>query len=153
MLLFGFSWHVPRFPALPSSFQVIENNSEYTNYSWYCNIKVQKYDQNMNTWNRHIHTDTEKGSQMFINIGTRKIRNTYDSLLVQVRNFYLPFWVLGFSTWGESDTISFYDDFSIWLLLVRLRRKLLVWPRRAPKIDLLRPSPNLNFFVRSLNLN
>ena len=28
-------------------------------------------------------------------------------------------------------------------------RKLLVWPRRAPKIDLFRPSPNLNtlFFV------
>ena len=38
-------------------------------------------------------------------------------------------------------------------LRAALRCKLLVWPQRAPKIDLLRPSPNLNslLFFKSTN--
>ena len=39
-------------------------------------------------------------------------RNPKNTKLVQVRNFYLPFWVQGFPTWGERDTISYYADCS-----------------------------------------
>ena len=50
----------------------------------------------MRMWNRHIHTDTEN-----VHKCSYAYRNPKNTKLVQVRNFYLPFWVLGFSTWGE----------------------------------------------------
>ena len=62
--------------------------------------------------------------------------------MVQVRNFYLPFWVSGFSTWGESDTqfLSMLNPTTCGTL----SRAKLVSPRRAPKINLPSLSPKLN---------
>ena len=90
---------------------------------------------------------------MFINTGIRKTRNTWRlSFLVQVRHFLLPFWVKGFSSWGERVTqflsmLTFPSDPTT----CGTRQKLQVWPRRAPKIDLLRGSHNFNcfFFLNS----
>ena len=100
----------------------------------------------MNTWNRHIHTDTENVHKCSQTEESEKTRNTYDSLF-----------------WFRYETFIYLFEFKVFwheererhnFLLCRLfnltppraapRRKLMVWPRRAPKIDLLRPSPNLN---------
>ena len=57
--------------------------------------------------------------EIFIYIkNVHNVHNAYrdpkNTKLVQVRNFLLPFWVQGFSTRGERDSIFFYPDFSIW---------------------------------------
>ena len=74
-----------------------------------------------------------------------------DSLLVQVRNLFTFLSLRFFDMRRERGTVSFYADFSIWPQpRAAPHRKLLVWPQRAPKINLLRPSPNLNslfFFI------
>ena len=64
------------------------------------------------------------------------------------------FWVKGYSPWGERER---HTIFLCWLLLhlhqttCGPRRKLLVWPRWAPKVNLLPPRQELNslLFLKS----
>ena len=102
----------------------------------------------MNTWNRHIHTGTQNVHNVHYidNIGIPKHKK--HDFLVQVRNFLLPL-SLKVIRHKESDTQSFYADFSICPPpppppRAAPRRKLLVWSRRAPKV---------NRLLRTLKLN
>ena len=81
------------------------------------------------------------------------IRNTWHSRnWFRYETFYY-LWVKGNSTWGERDTI-----FQCWLFHLPQttcgpRRKLLVWPRRVLKVNLLLPRQKLNslLFLKSPN--
>ena len=113
----------------------------------HCNIySVQKYDQD-----NHMH----KTFIMFILVQeSENTRNTYDSLFWFRYETFITFLSLRFfDMWRGRDTKKFLLCWLFHLTPPRAapRPKLLVWPRRAPKIGLLRPSPNLNslFFSNS----
>ena len=94
--------------------------------------------------------DTENVQQMFINIGIRKTQNTYDSLFGSGAKLLFTFLSLRFFDMRRER----YNFLLCWLFHLTPPRaaprgKRLIWPRRAPKIDLLRPSPNLNSCVES----
>ena len=107
----------------------------------------------MSIWNIHI---CKKRSQCKItHVGIRKTRNTYDSLFWFRYETFI--YLFEFKVFRHEERDNF---FLCWLFHLTPPRaaphcKLLVWPRRAPKIDLLRPSPNLNklffFFFKFQN--
>ena len=85
---------------------------------------------------------------------SQNIQNTYDSLFCFRYKTFITFLSLRFFNMRRER----HNFFLSWLFhlpppRVAPHRKLLVWPLQAPKIDFLRPSPNLNSLVRSLNLN
>ena len=102
-------------------------------------------------WNIHI---CKKTLTMFITHRNPKKHETLTTLLVQVRNFYLHFFEFKVFRHEQRET-QFLSMLTIpsdpTTCAHTLSRKLLVWPRRAPKIDLLYPSLNLNslFFFRA----
>ena len=90
---------------------------------------------------------------MFINIGMRKTRNTYDSQGPGTKLFIIFLSLRFFDMRRER-----HNFFLCWLFLLTPPRaaprcKLLVWPRRAPKINFLPLASNLNslFFFKFQN--
>ena len=82
---------------------------------------------------------------MFICIGIRKTGKIYDSLFWFRYKTFIYLFEFKVFRHEERETqflsiLTFPSDPTT----CGPRCKLLVWPRRAPKIDLLRPSPNLN---------
>ena len=68
------------------------------------------YDQDMNMWNVHIHTDMENVRNVHKHIGIRKTRNWF-----RYETFYYLFEFKVFRhEERERHTIFFYADFSIW---------------------------------------
>ena len=96
----------------------------------------------MNTWNRHIHTGTQNVHNVHNahtdNIGIPKHKKNKNTLrlLSSGTKLFITF-ALKVIRHKESDTQSFYADFSICPPPSRAapRRKLLVWSRRAPKVN------------------
>ena len=85
--------------------------------------------------------------------GIWKTQNTYDSLFSSGTKIFITFLSLRFSDMRR-DTFSYYADFSIWPHHVRHSgANLLVWPRRALKIDYLSLASNLKslLFFKSPN--
>ena len=81
-------------------------------------------------------------SQMFINIGIRKTRNNYDFLFLFWFRYETFIYLFELKVFRHEERETQF--LSMLTFPSDPRCKLLVWPRRAPKIDLLRPSPNLN---------
>ena len=85
-------------------------------------------------WNRHRESEKDE---------------TLTTFLVQVWNFYLPLSLRFFDMRRERHNLFLCWLFHLTPPCVAPRRKLLVWPRRAPKIDL--PKSQLTAFFKSQN--
>ena len=93
-----------------------------------------------------IYIPIRKTFGMFRNIGIPKNMKylRLSSFRYETFNYLFEFKVFRHK---ERETHNFFLSWLFHLTLPRAapRHKVLVWPRRAPKIDLLRPSPNLNY--------